>query len=94
MFFCGKMWECLSTLWPSGGVGVACEAWRAPVVGTADAAVCAVVRAVPSLVSDGRPSKSPKLTLGFWFDRGRRACCASREGLSSGVMLGACVLLW
>ena len=93
VFFCGKNWDCLSTLWPSGGVGVACEAWRAPVVGTADAAVCAVVRVVLSLASDRRPSESPKLTLGLWLGVGGRACCASREGLSSGVMPGACVLL-
>eukprot|EP00964_Phaeocystis_antarctica_P051294 scaffold29919_cov70-Phaeocystis_antarctica.AAC.1 len=46
LFFCGKIWDCLSTFWPSGGVDVACEAWRPPVVGTAGAAVCAAVRCV------------------------------------------------
>ena len=92
MFFCGKIRDCLSTLWPSGGVGVACELWRALVVGTADAAVCAAVRCMASQAAARRPSETQKTICALcsrcrrWERAVRgRLCAWCMGGVDSGV---------
>ena len=85
VFFCGKNRDCLSTLRPSGGVGVACEPWRAPVVGTADAAVCVAVCCVSSRAAARRPSEALKLYVRVWRGEECRVCCSSRRAPSGFV---------
>ena len=81
VFFRGRARDCLSTPWPSGGVGVACELWRALVVGTADAAVCAAVCCVASLAAARRPSETQKLYVR----------CARGAGVGSAAFGVGCV---
>ena len=84
VFFRGEIWDCLSTLWPSGEVGVACELRRALVVGTADAAVCAAVRWAASQAAAGRPSGTQKL-----YVRRARGAGVGSSLLGAGCVRGA-----